>query len=250
MHPRRSLRAAKTWCVERIAVALGRLGAGPTPMLRGTPLVDRWSAGGIGPQTARLLASLVESRRPERILECGPGTSTIVLARAAQALRLPTRIVSLEHDAAWAERARIRFRRAGILDRVEILVAPLAPWSDARIPESAGLSWYSCAEDALARGPYDMLVLDGPPARDGRARRMPALPILWPVLRDDGVVVLDDARRPGEEQSVQAWRTLYGEQVHVRLEDVEKGVWVVTRRPEVLAEHKPAPRAIAPAARA
>jgi predicted O-methyltransferase YrrM len=77
----------------------------------------------ISPDLARLITTLVTIRRPRRVLEFGTlfGYSTIVMARA-----LPDdgHIWTLELAPKHAEIARANFKRAGVEDRVTVLVGP------------------------------------------------------------------------------------------------------------------------------
>jgi predicted O-methyltransferase YrrM len=77
----------------------------------------------ISPDLARLLTTLVAMRRPRRVLEFGTlfGYSSIVMARA-----LPEggHIWTLELAPRHAEIARANFERAGVGDRITVLVGP------------------------------------------------------------------------------------------------------------------------------
>ncbi len=208
---------------------LGRTGAAAlrrrTPTLDGAPLVDYWTLGGVGPRTVDFLAAQIATRRPRRILECGPGTSTIAMARASEILGLPTTITALEHDGAWARVVRRRLERCGLGERVEIIDAPLEPRGLDPFP------WYAGASEAAARGPFDLMFIDGPPARDGVARREPALPRMWSALADNALIVLDDGRRAGERECVRRWKERYGARLDGDLAAVEKGLWALEKLP-------------------
>lgn len=195
------------------------------PTLDGAPLVDYWTIGGVGPRTVDFLVAQIATRRPKRILECGPGTSTIAMARAAEILGLPTTITALEHDAGWARIMVRRLERCGLSARVEVIHAPLEPRGLDPFP------WYSGAAEAAARGPFDLLFIDGPPARDGVARREPALPRLWGALADHALIVLDDGRRAGERECVRRWKQRYGARLDGDLASVEKGLWALEKLP-------------------
>jgi len=75
----------------------------------------------IGPAVARMLALFVELTGAKRIFEMGSaiGYSTLWMARAAGA---GAKVFSTDGDAKNAERARDSFARAGIAERIEILV--------------------------------------------------------------------------------------------------------------------------------
>lgn len=75
----------------------------------------------VSAQHAKLLSLLVRIAGARRVLEIGTlaGYSTIALARAVGA---GGAVVSLEYDAAHADLARANLDRAGVGDRVEVLV--------------------------------------------------------------------------------------------------------------------------------
>jgi predicted O-methyltransferase YrrM len=72
-------------------------------------------------QHAKLLSLLTELRQATRVLEIGTlaGYSTIALARAVGS---GGRVVTLEYQQAHADVARANFARAGVDDRVEVIV--------------------------------------------------------------------------------------------------------------------------------
>ncbi len=210
-------RTRTTYWAGRLAARALRL---RQPTLDGVRLVDHWSLGGVGPRTVEFLAAQITARRPRRILECGPGTSTIAMARAVETLGLDTTIVSLEHDASWGVIMRRRVERCGLAHRVEILVGAM------HRSNGSPFEWYGRAAEARARGPYDFVVIDGPPSRDGMARRSPALPMMWDVIADGAMIVLDDGRRAGERECARRWQEQFGERLSGALSPIEKGLWV------------------------
>lgn len=206
-----------------LAGALALAGRRRSPAIGGAPLVDSFSLGGVGPATAAFLAGEVLRRRPARVLECGPGASTVAMARAMDHAAAPGSIVSLEHSPCWARRMRLRLRTAGVDHRVRLLVGPLA--------DAGPAPWYARWPEALARGPYDMLFIDGPPATSGEPHRAPAVELLWDAIAPGGLIVLDDARRRGERECVRRWLDRFGGSLRASLLSIEKGLWVLVKSP-------------------
>lgn len=138
--------------------------------------------------------------RPQVVVECGSGISTLYLALAAEQHGLDTRIVALEHQAQYAEATRALLEHHGVAHRAEIRLAPLQPTSltDHETP------WY--AEDALA-GLTDigMLLVDGPPTATGPGARYPAVPLLADRLAPRCVIVMDDLIRASDHETAEAW---------------------------------------------
>jgi predicted O-methyltransferase YrrM len=170
------------------------------------PLLDaeaplKWSEGAMTPAGLAAVCAEVAGRDRRRIVECGAGFSTLVLARLLHARG--GRLVSLEHDRAWAGRARSNLAADGLAEIAQAALAPLEPHPLAR----DGLPWY--AQRALRSLPrrIDLLLVDGPPAfqREIELSRYPALPALAERLVPDATVVLDDIDRRGELRILEAW---------------------------------------------
>jgi len=160
-----------------------------------------WSTGAMTAAGLTAVCAEISARERPTVLECGCGYSTMRLAEVVHARG--GRLISLEHDAAWAARVEDALVAAGLAETVRIIRAPLEPHALGR----AGLPWY--AEHALQSLPtsIDVLLVDGPPAFEPGAglSRYPAVPALAQRLAPDAVVILDDIDRPGELQVLTAW---------------------------------------------
>ena len=77
----------------------------------------------VGPLVGELLYILAAATKAGKILELGTATgySGIYLARGCESVG--GRVVTLERDSEMAARAKENFRKAGVLDRVEVHVA-------------------------------------------------------------------------------------------------------------------------------
>ena len=124
-----------------------------------------------------------------RIVECGSGVSTVVLARLLRE-RDAGRLVALEHDRHWAALMHEQLRREALDGIARVLHAPL----------QGEPPWYAPARLRELPDEIDLLLVDGPPAYDAghETRRAPALPRLQARLVEGAAVVLDDIARPGE----------------------------------------------------
>ncbi|SFO50203.1 Methyltransferase domain-containing protein [Geodermatophilus obscurus] len=149
-------------------------------------LLDRaelWSDPcAVARETALELAAYLSARRPRRVLECGSGASTAVLARYA--VEASASVVVLEHDRRRAERTRGLLRALGLGSGVEIVVTGLTRrrWAD-----GGEHAWYDHPLD----GDFDFVFVHGPPTAGGRA----AAPFaLRPHLTGDGELWIDDGR--------------------------------------------------------
>lgn len=163
----------------------------PLPPLRG------WAAS---PDVLLLIARHVRHAGPAVIVECGSGSSTLVLAQAAK-LNGHGHVYSIDHDGAFAEETRNLLDRHGLSEWATVCHAPL------RETEIAGTRWTWYDIECLPRTPLiDLLFIDGPPAGDPSPwARYPAGPILFPHLAAEGIVFADDTARPGETAVLQRW---------------------------------------------
>ncbi len=162
---------------------------------QGMNYTRHWSAA---PDFLKQIAEHSLKHQPSLILECGSGLSTLVLAACCRA-NGKGRVVSLEHEPDCAERTREGLKRHG-LDAYAMVI--LAPLKEIEI-EGEHYRWYCLGE--LPQGPYDLLVIDGPPGPIQPLARYPALPLLSQHLSRPGWVFLDDAERPDEKACVARW---------------------------------------------
>jgi len=126
------------------------------------------------------------------ILECGSGLSTVLLGLVAA--RTGTKVYSLEHNAAWAERARRVLRAYGIAS-VEMLVNDLRSYG--------AYSWYDPPLDLLPSN-FSLVVCDGPPGSTPGGR-YGLLPVMRKRLKPGCIILLDDAHRPEEREIAARW---------------------------------------------
>lgn len=124
-----------------------------------------------------------------RILELGAGQSTILIDRLAQ--RFPIQCTTLEHDEFWQQHI------AGQVE-VDVRHAPLVP----RLSRGHQADSYDPAViDAEAR--FNVLLVDGPRSSKRRSR-WGCLAFIEQHLEDDFLIIIDDAERPGEIDTIGA----------------------------------------------
>lgn len=148
-----------------------------------------------------LIARTILSERPAVIVEFGSGVSSFVIARCLEINRAG-RLISFDHSPSFAEITRFQLERRQL--RADIRVVPLR---SADGGQYHGL-WYDA--DELPEG-IDLIIVDGPPASLHPETRGGAGPATFARLREGGVVMLDDACRPGERKIVSRWRRDYPE---------------------------------------
>ncbi len=178
----------------------------PRLLETGPPLeTDAWA---IDHCALELVLAEISAGR-ERIVECGSGLSTIVIARLLRERGHGT-VHALEHDPTWIELTARRIADEGLSDHARVVAAPLA--RDPLAPP--GCRWFE--RRALAELPgagVDLLLVDGPPASPERGlgrSRYPALPLLADRLAAGVRLILDDAERAGERWVIERWESELG----------------------------------------
>lgn len=149
-------------------------------------------------ETLLWIVHRILNEKPEYIVECGSGTSTVWMAAVCKHLGRG-RVYALENDTFYAEQTRAYIRRNGLEDYASVLDAPLEKSGD------SGSPWYS--NDAVKKlpGNIDLLLVDGPPAAVGPLARMPVVKSMAGLLRNGSVVVIDDANRSDERRLHDEW---------------------------------------------
>ena len=179
------------------------------------PYTPDWSAA------ADFIDLIVEhglQAKPEVIVECSSGLTTMVLARCCQ-LNGRGRVISLENGEEYAEKTRQQLKAFGLEDYAQVIHAPLE-----KVSLDRDYDWYSL--EYLPDISIDMLVIDGPPGFIQKNSRYPALPLLFDRFSDQAWVFLDDAARDDEKELVAQWQTEFSGVAHEYL-DFERGCSVL-----------------------
>lgn len=181
----------------------------PLPRTRG------WAAS---PDFLRIVMEQAMDCRPDVVVECSSGISTLILARCAQ-LSGRGHVHSLEHDPEFAQKTRDLLAAEGLDRFATVYDAPLIPL---QLPGWSA-TWYD--SKVLPAGlRIGMLVVDGPPWFVTELPRYPAVPVFLDAFEDHALVLLDDASRPAERACVKRWRETTPHLTEVRLPPTEKGV--------------------------
>jgi len=130
-------------------------------------------------------------------LECGSGLTTILVGIVAQTSG--HRHWALEHDTAWSERVAACLARHGI-DSVTVCTGDLEKYPN--------FSWYGTPRQEMHE-PFALVICDGPPA-DTCGGRYGLVPVMKERLRQDCVILLDDAIRSEEQAIARRWEAEFG----------------------------------------
>ncbi|CAN5373654.1 hypothetical protein BH10PSE12_BH10PSE12_30430 [soil metagenome] len=156
--------------------------------------------------------------RPATVIELGAGASTLVAAKALT-LHGGGRLISFDQHEGFVDATRRWLADNGL--SVDLQHAPL----DAEIAGWPG-RWYSI--DSLPDS-IDLIIIDGPPWAVHPLVRG-AADSLFARLSPGGVVLLDDAARPGERLVARRWRKRWPQIDFALATDGTKGTLIGVKR--------------------
>ena len=168
------------------------------------PYTPDWSAA---PDFLELIVEHCLADKPETVMECSSGLTTLMLARCCQ-INNRGHVYSLENGLDYAEATRRHINRHGLDDYSTVLHVPLEDYAI----NQHDYSWYAAAP--IPKKSIDILVIDGPPGFLQRHSRYPALPVFFERLAENAIVFLDDAARIDERELVDLWLGEYPALTH------------------------------------
>ena len=161
---------------------------------RALPVTRDWSAAA---DFLKVVSEYCLENKPETIVECSSGTSSLVLSQCCQ-LNQYGHVYSLENGETFVEKTQQQLEDFVLTDCCDVIHAPL---QDVQL-EDKEFQWYGLEDLSTAR--IDLLVIDGPPGFIQRHSRYAALPLLYDRLSDRCVIFLDDAAREDEQETVRS----------------------------------------------
>lgn len=160
------------------------------------PPLSGWALSPVG---VVYLLDAIEQRNAVSVVECGSGTSTLWMALAMKA-KGSGKVYALENSEDYASATRAMLEAHGLSEWAQVSVCPLTEQSTPR----GDFLWYDLENAGLPEA-VDVLLVDGPPGTTGPHARYPVLPVLRTRLAAGALVMLDDADRPDERESVGFW---------------------------------------------
>jgi len=159
------------------------------------PVTEHWSAA---PDFLALISDYCLQSKPQVIVECSSGTSSLVLSQCCKMNQIG-RVYSLENGKEYAAQTSQQLGDFRLTEYCDVIYAPL---QDVQLDDQV-FQWY-----ALTNFPeieVDLLVIDGPPGFLQKHSRYPVLPMLVQRLSEHCMIFLDDAARDDEQELVQRW---------------------------------------------
>jgi predicted O-methyltransferase YrrM len=182
------------------------------------PITEHWSAA---PDFLKIISDYCLEKKPEIIVECSSGSSSLVLAQCCQ-LNQVGHVYSLENGEEFVTQTSQQLADFGLSEYCDVIHAPL---QNVQLNREY-FQWY--ALDNLPAVEIDMLVIDGPPGFLQKHSRYPALPMLSEILGEHSAVFLDDAAREDEQELVRRWLKAYPEFQAEYIEN-DRGCFILKR---------------------
>lgn len=186
------------------------------------PMTRGWAAS---PDFLRLVYDVIRKERPALAVELGSGSSTVI---GGYALRQNGngQMVSLDHLENYARETVQTLALHDLLDVCTVVHAPLVD------QEVGSQTWQWYHREGLQRiATIDLLIVDGPPDEMQEMTRYPALPLLFPILSEGVVLLVDDGNREAETRMIARWTDEFPG-FDVQFRNTEKGAYVLRRRPD------------------
>ena len=181
-----------------------------------------WTEHAMTPETLAQIQHVIGALGIRRVIELGSGLSTLVIAHSFRRTG-EGKVLSIDDDARWAAQTKNILARENLeaFAGVRVVAMKEITAGDRAAP------WYNLSSlDPQAR--FDIVIVDGPPAWKGDSlARLPALYELRRHLGENGMLVLDDAARPGEREIARQWQRDFPE-LYFRMVNIGRGLFVAS----------------------
>jgi len=178
------------------------------------PVMGEWAASS---DFLRIISEIILDRKPETIVECGSGVSSVVVGYLLEKNKRG-RIFSLENKNNFYKKNKGLIARHNLSQYVSIVDAPLV---ECKVGDNL-YEWYDTTQIADLEL-IDILIVDGP-----AGNRYPALPVLFNQLSDNAFVIVDDCNREKDGENVLQWLAEFP--FEAEWIDTEKGTCILCRK--------------------
>ena len=167
-------------------------------ILPGSNALDGFAAN---PDFLYLIHEIIQKYKPNIIVEAGSGISTLISAYSLKKISNGT-IFSLEHHENFSNSIKAEIQNHLLTNYSKIIHAPLIKYPN------YDFQWYDI-KSLNKIEQIDLLIIDGPPSKDSKNARYPALPLLIKKLKKGSIIILDDANRNYEKNIIKIWKKEY-----------------------------------------
>lgn len=161
------------------------------------PAMNGWAAT---PELSVTVLKEIIRNKPNIIVELGSGVTTLINAYGLEKYNPKGRVISIDHDAEYANITKNEFELHGLQKVVDLRVAPL---KTVNVNNSSHV-WYDSAVLKFEQK-IDLLIVDGPPVKTEKYARYPALPLLNQYLSESCTIIIHDTKRSQESTIIKKW---------------------------------------------
>jgi predicted O-methyltransferase YrrM len=164
---------------------------------------DSWS---MDPDALIKILSYVQTNNCKVVFECGSGISTLAIGKLLKQTG-QGHLYSIEENEHWYARVANLIETQDLGDFITLVYAPI----EQQEGMEQGTRWYAAStiESLMSKLSHiDLLIVDGPSTVDIYSR-FPALPVLFPRLGKDSLIILDDVNRSQEIAVLNKWQKTY-----------------------------------------
>ncbi|MCX7302933.1 MAG: class I SAM-dependent methyltransferase [Hyphomicrobiales bacterium] len=176
-------------------------------LLENRPYVPALDA--TSPQFLLAVADFIRRTAPLRVVECGAGASTVLLAMIMRDHAKSGRLFSLEDHRGRAKAVQSELESRGLSAVATVIPVKVA---EAKVPGASGQTfWYDLGDlpDEVGALPIDLLIVHGPNARPDIFKRYPAGPELFPRLSPNAHIFVENEDTLEEASLSRQWRKIY-----------------------------------------
>jgi len=174
------------------------------------------------PDLANILIKYIENNKPETIVECGSGVSTIISAYCLKNNK-KGKIYSLDHEQKYLEITQENLKTHKVSEYVELIHSPVI---DFTINNKKHKFYDINLLNNISE--IDILFVDGPPRTIQPDIRFASVPLFYDKIKTGGIIILDDADRKPEKQAINEWLKKYPNLKYNYI-PTEKGTVILTK---------------------
>lgn len=183
------------------------------------PATGGWAAS---PDFLQKISEVILQREPGVVVEASSGISSLIIGYCFKKIG-KGKVISLEHDILYVEKSKKMILDHNLEKYVEVIHAPLIEY------DIKGKKWLWYDINSLKNvSEIDMVVVDGPPYYVQEFSRYPVIPLLYDVMSNDSVLVIDDGNRKEEKEIIKRWDKEY-EYISSEFFSFETGAFLVKK---------------------
>ncbi len=152
----------------------------------------------VSPDFLRELAQHVSRRRPQYVVECGSGATTVVLAKAMSKNGYG-HVYSLDQDHDSANKTYRWLDEHGLTEWATVIYAELVQYT----LNGNQFNWYALSD--LPNTAIDLMVINGPNSAAQKYARYPALFLLRSRLTSQSSIIVNNTHRPDDVATLALW---------------------------------------------